>query len=161
MDDLIYQSKNFRVEAVEKPLVDRFDGGHVVINPIVRISDRQQLTAHLAIECMRLTIVAGDAMTTVLRRHGVNIGRINYQDNGNWGVFTKEGPYFHVHLYGRAVNARIQKYGQACYFPHREEQPGFYADLKPLTMDDVREMRSEIERLLSQERFSDMEWGLR
>jgi hypothetical protein len=159
-DYVIFQSKNFVVEAVEKPLVDRLDGGHVVINPIVRVADRQQLAPYQAIEFMRLSIVTGGAMTTVLRKHGVNIGRINYQDNGNWGVFTKEGPYFHLHLYGRAIDAKIQKYGQACFFPHRNEQPEFYSNLKPLTPEDISALRREIENLLLLEKFSDMAWGL-
>lgn len=42
---LIYQTKNFRVEAPELPLVDSEDGGHVVIDPVIKIIDRLQLTS--------------------------------------------------------------------------------------------------------------------
>ena len=78
-----------------------------------------------AIELMRLLIIVGEAMTIVLTKNGIDIGRINYQDNGNWGVFKKEGPYKHFHLYGRAKSAVRQKYGQACHFPHINEKPEF------------------------------------
>jgi len=42
---------------------------------------------------MKLTMMVGEAMATALNRRGIDIGRINYQDNGNWGVFGPEGPY--------------------------------------------------------------------
>ena len=89
---MIYESENFFVEAVEKPHVDRDDGGHIKIYPKVRIRDRQQLSPKQAIELMKLTIIVGQAMTKIMNEHGVDIGRINYQDNGNWSVFKPEGP---------------------------------------------------------------------
>ena len=156
---VIYESKNFIIEACEKPHVDR-EGGHIIILPKVRILNRQELSPSQAIELMRLTVVTGQAMADVMRKHGVDIGRINYQDNGNWGVFRPEGPYLHVHLYGRAKGAKYQKYGQACYFPGREENPEYYAKFKPLNRGDVKDIREEILRLLKQKKFSDTEWGL-
>ena len=120
MNKQIFQTNNFIVEAVEQPHVSREDGGHIKITPKVKLIDRTQLTPQLAIECMRLTMVVGEAIATALNRRGVDVGRINYQDNGNWSVFKPEGPYFHIHLYGRANSAKIHKWGDACQFPHRE-----------------------------------------
>lgn len=157
---LIFDSENFIVEAPDQPLVDRFDGGHIIIDPKVKIKDRQQLVSRLAIELARLTIVTGAAMTKVMNQHGVDIGRINYQDNGNWGVFKKEGPFMHMHVYGRAKSAKMQKYGQTLYFPHPDENPEFYLNLKPLTADDRREIQEEMRRLFTLPKFSDGEWGL-
>jgi len=157
---IIYKSKNFFVEAVEKPHVDRDDGGHIKIYPKDRLLDRQQLSPKHAIELMRLTIVVGQAMIKVMNEHGVDIGRINYQDNGNWTVFKPEGSYLHIHLYGRAKSANIHKYGQACFFPHREEQPEYYENFKSLNEDDVKDIKIEIEKLLKEKKFSDSEWGI-
>jgi len=157
---LIHESEEFLVEAVDKPHVDRDDGGHIKIHPKIRTLDRQHLSPKQAIELMRLTVVVGQAMTKVMNDHGVDIGRINYQDNGNWTVLKPEGSYLHIHLYGRAKSAKIQRYGQACHFPHKEEQPEFYANLKPLTEEDVISIRKEIENLFKEENFSDGEWGL-
>ncbi len=157
---VIYESNNFIVEAVEKPHVDRDDGGHIMIRPRIRISDRQQLSTKQAIELMRLTIVAGQAMTTVMNQHGVDIGRINYQDNGNWSVFKPEGPYFHIHLYGRAKSAKVNKYGDAIFQGHREENKKHYERFKPLNSADVKGINKEILRLLKEKKFSDSEWGL-
>ena len=157
---IIYESLRFVVTAHEKPHVDRSEGGHIKIAPKRRVRDRQALTPSEAIELMRLTIVTGEAMTHVLRSGGVDIGRINYQDNGNWSVFSPQGPYLHIHLYGRAKDARRQPYGQACSFPHIEENPEFYESLEPLTNEDCEGIRMRIEYLLAQESYTDRVWGL-
>ncbi len=157
---LIYDSKNFTVEAVDNPLVDRRDGGHIVINPRKRVVDLQALKPPQAIELIRLLMVVGQAMTRILNKNGVDIGRINYQDNGNWGVFKEEGPYQHFHLLGRAKSAVNQKYGQSCHFPHIDDHPEQYASLKPLTAKDVRGIRNEIEQMLAQEEYLDKNWRL-
>ena len=109
---------------------------------------------------MHLSVVVGQAMIKVMNKHGVDIGRINYQDNGNWSVLKQEGPYLHLHLYGRAKSAKTHKYGQACVFPHRNDDPKFYESFKPLNDDDVKGIRDEIERLLKEDKYSDSEWGL-
>jgi hypothetical protein len=109
---------------------------------------------------MRLTIVVGQAMENVLRKNGVDIGRINYQDNGNWAVFKPGGPTLHIHLYGRAMNAKKQLYGQSLYFPHKETQPDFYRGLQPLTDTDISDMAQEIRRLLKQPMYAEESWNI-
>lgn len=157
---LIYETKNFVVESVDRPHVDRDDGGHIKIDPKEKLVNIQQLTPKQAIELSRLTIIVGDAMSTVMNKRGIDIGRINYQDNGNWSVFKKEGPYLHIHLYGRAKSAKVHKYGQACFFPHIAENPEYYSDFKPLTEEDVSSIKTEIERLFETSKFADSEWRL-
>lgn len=155
---LVYETENFVVEAVEKPLVSREDGGHITITPKVRVDNLTLLTPRLAIEQMYLTMLIGEAMTIGLNNRGIDIGRINYQDNGNWGVFTPEGPYLHVHLYGRAKSARIQKFGEACNFPFRDT--GFYDDFNPLNDDDVLEIQKQITTLLEDDKYHLSNWNL-
>lgn len=145
MKRLIYETLNFRVLAHDKPHVDRADGGHIIILPKVRVKDRTCLSPPLATELMKLTMIVGEAMATTLNRRGIDIGRINYQDNGNWGVSRPEGPYLHIHLYGRAKSAKIQKYGEALSLPQR--QTGFYDRFESLNDGDIAEIRDEIERL--------------
>lgn len=155
---LIYETNNFIIEAVEAPHISREDGGHIKISPKVKVVDRTQLSSELAIEAMRLTMVVGEAMVTVLNKRGIDVGRVNYQDNGNWSVFAPEGPYFHIHLYGRAKSAKVQKWGDACYFPQRKT--GFYDSFQPLNEDDVVGIREEIKRILKQPKYQDKAWGL-
>jgi diadenosine tetraphosphate (Ap4A) HIT family hydrolase len=157
--NIIYTSRNFTIEAPHEPLVDRNDGGHIIIHPKIKVTDRQQLDSQQAIEMMRMTIVAGQGLKDVMTAHGVHIGRINYQDNGNWSVFDRDGPSLHVHLFGRATTARYQKYGEACHFPNKKTHPEFYRNFKPLTPLDIMAMQLQIEFLLTQPRFSDKVWG--
>lgn len=154
---LIYQTEFFFVETPEQPLVTRADGGHITITPKKRLADRTQLTPGLAIELMFLTMLVGEAMTAGLRVRGIDIGRINYQDNGNWGVFKPEGPYLHYHLYGRAKNAVFQKYGEACNFPLRET--GFYDSFQPLDKGDIQEIQKQIHLLLLQQKYQLQNWN--
>lgn len=142
----VYETENFVVTTSERPHVDRADGGHIKIIPKVRVSDRTQLTSRLATELMKLTMLVGEAMTTGLKGRGIDIGRINYQDNGNWGIFRPEGPHLHVHLYGRAKSATTQRYGDALHLPQRET--GFYEGFARLDDEDVKAIREEIARLL-------------
>ena len=158
MNKEIFLTKNFIVEAVEKPHVSRADGGHIKISPKVRLVDRTELSPELAIELMRLTMVSGEAMTKALNQRGVDVGRINYQDNGNWSVFKPEGPYLHIHLYGRAKSAQIHKWGDACYFPQRET--GFYDSFEPLNDGDIKEIRKEIELIFKEDKYKDRDWHL-
>ena len=155
---LILETEDFLVEAPERPHVTRSDGGHIKIKPKVRYVDKQELEPKQAMELMRLTMVVGEAMVKVLNSKGVDIGRINYQDNGNWSVFKPKGPYLHVHLYGRSKKAEIQKYGDALNFPHRET--GFYEGYEGLTEDDVKEIHDTIQELLQQDKYLNENWGL-
>jgi diadenosine tetraphosphate (Ap4A) HIT family hydrolase len=154
----VYQSKNFIVDAMDAPMITRLDGGHLIINPKVRISDRTKLAPSLAIEFIRLSMIVGEAMQTALNNRGIDVGRINYQDNGNWAVFTPQGPHFHLHLYGRAKSAKIQKYGEACHLPL--PHTGFYEGLEPLNAGDIQAIREEIEKLEASEKYALRQWHL-
>ncbi len=143
----IFETKNFILESSEKPEIDRLEGGHVKIIPKVPVEDRTKLTPEKAIELMRFTIVAGQAMKNAMKKIGVNIGRINYQDNGNWS------PQLHIHLYCRAKDAKMQKYGEPIISGNKKEY-------KPLTLGDIKLIQEEIEKLFKLEKYSDSNWGL-
>jgi diadenosine tetraphosphate (Ap4A) HIT family hydrolase len=153
---VIYETANFIVEAADKPHVTRTDGGHIRILPKKKIVDRTELSPKQAKEVMRLTMIVGEAMATALNKRGIDVGRINYQDNGNWSVFRPDGPYFHIHLYGRAKSAKIQKWGDALYMPQRET--GFYDKSEPLNEGDVKEIRKQIEIISRREKYKKSNW---
>lgn len=160
MDDkIIFESDNFILTAVEQPHVSREDGGHLKVTPKERFADRLELSPELATEMAWITMLAGQAMTTGLQNRGIDIGIINYQDNKSWGVFKPEGPYLHIHLYGRAKSAKVHKYGEACSFPRRES--GFYDDFKPLNDDDIQEIQDQIEKLLGEDKYKKENWHLK
>ena len=147
---LVFEATHFEITVPERPHVSRGDGGHLIINPKAPVEDRTQLTRGHAIELVKLTMVAGEAMKTVLTARGIDIGRINYQDNGNWRH------ELHVHLYGRARDAKLQPYGHALAFPAtRDDFLREMGDLEPLSDSDTAALRSEIERLLATDRYRD------
>ena len=122
------------------------------IYPKTPVRDRTQLSSRLAVEYMKLSMVVGEALVSAMARRGVDIGIVNYQDMGNWGVFKPEGPSLHMQIYGRAKTAVIQKYGDAVQLPHRET--GFYDNFRPLDEEDIKEIRADIEKLLHSEKYS-------
>ncbi|MBX3649873.1 MAG: hypothetical protein KF771_00700 [Burkholderiales bacterium] len=145
---LVYEARHFILKTLEQPHVSRSDGGHIVIDPKVAVEDRTQLTPEQAVELVKLTMAGGEAMKTVLTRKGIDIGRINYQDNGNWRA------ELHVHLYGRARGAKLQPWGHALAFPPtREAFRKEMGSLEPLRPDDIAELRAEIGRLLETEKY--------
>jgi len=147
---VIYEARHFVLRTLDQPHVSRADGGHIVIDPKIAVEDRTQLTREQAIELVKLTMVGGEAMKTVLTRKGVDIGRINYQDNGNWRA------ELHVHLYGRARGATLQPWGHALAFPPtREAFRREMGNLEPLREDDIIELRTEVTRLLASDRYCD------
>lgn len=147
----IYETANFKIEAASRPFIDRTEGGHIYIFPKTPVRDRTKLSPSLAVEYMKLSMVVGEALKSAMARRGVDIGIVNYQDMGNWGVFKPEGPTLHMQIYGRATTATIQKYGDAVQLPHRET--GFYDSFKPLDEDDIREIRADLEKLLGSEKY--------
>lgn len=145
---LVYEARHFILKTLDRPHVSRSDGGHVVIDPKLPVEDRTQLTPEQAIELVKLTMVGGEALKTVLARKGIDIGRINYQDNGNWRA------ELHVHLYGRARNAKLQPWGHALAFPPtREAFIREMGELEPLNAEDIADLRAEIARLLASEKY--------
>jgi diadenosine tetraphosphate (Ap4A) HIT family hydrolase len=108
---------------------------------------RTELTPKQAIELMRFTIISGEAMKLAMEEVGVSIGRINYQENGNWK------PSLHIHLYCRAKSAKIQKFGDPIIPGHKESYT-------PLNPEDIHRIKSILSELFLQEKFSNQIWGL-
>lgn len=145
---VIFEARHFVIKTLTQPHVSRSDGGHMVIDPKVAVEDRTQLTPEQAIELVKLTMAGGEALKTVLTRKGIDIGRINYQDNGNW---RQE---LHVHLYGRARGAKLQPWGHALAFPPtREVFQREMGNLEPLNEEDIAELQAEIIRLLATDKY--------
>ncbi|MCA9459286.1 MAG: HIT domain-containing protein [Nanoarchaeota archaeon] len=144
---LIFETENFILESHERPEISREEGGHIKISPKKKISDRSELNPKEAIEFMRLSIVSGIAMKKAMRKNGIQIDRINYQDNGNWKA------NFHLHLYGRAVGAKMQKLGEPII-------PGHKKEYQSLNEKEILDIKTEIEILFSLEKYSNEKWRL-
>ncbi len=130
---LIVESDNFTLESHESAEVSRTDGGHLVINPKISVNDRTALSANLVQEMALLTNVAGRAMKDGLAEQGIKLGRINYQDNGNWRA------ELHVHLYGRAIDATYHTYGEPIKAARTKAEKIVQTPLTKADCDIIRE----------------------
>jgi len=151
MNIIIFETPTFYVEVTEKPFIDREDGGHLRIMSKVKVKDRTELNMHQTIEYALLSEVVGKSLELGMTKRGVEIGNINWQEMGNWSVFKPEGIILHMHIFGRAKNAKFQKYGEAVQLPFRDT--GFYDNFKPLDNEDISKITKEIDRLLEQEKY--------
>ena len=152
----IYETDDFIVAACSEPHVSRTDGGHIVIYPKDPVVNRWDLDPPRAAALMRLSMMTGEAMVAALNERGIPVERINFQDNGNWGIGTPEGPKFHLHLYGRARNSIHQTHGEALRIPHKNTE--FWKELDVLDEEDRSLIGQHIERFAREERYSHKTW---
>lgn len=156
---IIYETDNFIIGVPTKPHIPREDGGHIWIRPKDKFfCDRTEFNACEAIEMMRLSMLAGEAMQRGMEQRGIQIERINYQENGNWSYLEGTKPAFHLHLYGRTKNAKSQKWGEALYFPTPTSD--FYHNFTPLNDEDIQAIKDEIHRLERTEKYDISKWRM-
>jgi diadenosine tetraphosphate (Ap4A) HIT family hydrolase len=155
---LIYETVHFSVEACPKPHVSRADGGHIIIFPKKPVVSRWDLDQTRAKALMRLSMMAGEAMTIALNERGIPVERINFMDCGNWAIGTRRGPRLHLHLYGRARDSVHQVHGEALHFPHKDTR--FWEALEPLNEGDRNLIKRHLERLAQEDQYRLDTWGL-
>ena len=152
----IYETDNIIVQAPLLPHVSREEGGHIRISTKEGYENRWEMPPVIAIEFMRLTMIVGEAMKIAMNNLEIPVIRINFQDMGNWAYKTGKKPAFHMILYGRASNAKVQVFPEAVQLPSRET--GFYDNFKPLTEEDAKEIRKQIILIQSQDKYKDSNW---
>ena len=156
-EKIIYETKTFKVIVNNKPHISREDGGHLRIKSKEKyFESRTDLSPEEAKEVMRLTMLIGEAMINGMKNRGVNIERINYQDNGNWPYLKGNKPSFHIHLYGRVRNCTRQPFGESLYFPNPNDE--YYNDLIPLDDEDIEAIQKQIKELENNEKYKIDNW---
>lgn len=155
----IYETKNFIVEAPDRPLVSRLDGGHIRIGcKDGSITDRTKLDPKTAVELMRLSMLIGEAMETALTKQGIPIVKINYQDMGNWAYKAGKLPTLHIHVFGRSKDAVYQPFPESVNLPDRST--GFYECFEPLNNEDIGAIQREVSTLVTEEKYAEHNWEL-
>jgi len=134
----VFEDKYFLVISPDKPLNSREDGGHLILIKKEKVHDRSDLSLQEAIDFMRISMIVGKAMYTVL-----SIERMNYEDLGNWGIDEPGGAKMHLHFFGRAKIQIHQVRGQhIALFP--KDHPIYQGHLNPLNEDELEKIRKEI-----------------
>jgi len=159
MNNEIYQTDNFIVEAHPAPFIPRIEGGHIRIKvKDTAIMERTQLSPKMAIELMRLTMVTGLAFQNAMNKIGIAVIKLNYQDMGNWAYKEGKLPFLHIHVFGRTAKAVKQPWPESMYLPDRKT--GFYEGFEPLNSADILAIRTEIEKIFQEDKYQDQNWHL-
>ena len=166
---VIFETEKYIVVGHDQPHHDRNNGGHAKVSPKEKYGDRTEMPMQLYIGLMQLVLVAGEAITNVMRSKEIDVVRINYQDNGNWSYFpnVKKDPHIHVHLYVRSNgevhpngDERFKAFPDALYFPYRGDSPEYYESFQPYSEQDCEDIRKEIERLLETDKYQGVKESL-
>ncbi len=158
-DTVIYETDNFTVCIPGSPHIPRGDGGHLWVRAKNKAySNRCDLPPDEAVELMRLTMLTGEAMTAGLKNRGIELVRINYQENGNWAHKSNRLPVLHIHLYGRTEHPKTQTWPEALVFPAKET--GFYDGFERLDEGDTAEILKQIKLLENSDKYKLSAWRL-
>ena len=113
--------------AVGSVLVDRADGGNLMVTPPRKVWERSELLPAELSAWSALVAATGKAMLDVLPQ--LDGGCINYWEAGNWSLHDDAEPHgrkmprehrrVHLHLFGRSPNAADPswQWGEAPRFP--------------------------------------------
>ena len=124
-------------------MLDRADGGQLVVYPPRRVWDRTALTREELVDWNLLVAATARAMLDTLPQ--LAGGCINYWDAGNWalnGAAAPEGPkiapfhrVLHLHLCGRSPRStdRDWAWGESPYFPPFANRFAWSHGKQPLT----------------------------
>jgi hypothetical protein len=135
-------------------LVDRTDGGNLIINPPREVWERSELTPDELVQWSFLVAAAGRAMIDALPQ--LENGCVNYWEAGNWALNPaaeprglKTGPQHrrvHMHLLGRSRRAASLswRWGEAPMFPAFHDR---FSWAKPHRRLEPQECRSIVTRL--------------
>ena len=153
----IYETANFKVEVVPRPHVSREEGGHLRIKSKEKyFSSRMDFDSNEAKEVMRLSMMAGEALKRAMILRGIPIVRINYMEAGNWAAKSGKPFFFHIHVYGRAENAKIQIWPEAVQLPSRDT--GFYDNFLPLDSEDIVELKKQFSIIDKEKKYRLINW---
>lgn len=142
-------------------LVDRLDGGNLIVNPPREVWERSELTPAELTGWSFLVAATGKAMLDVLPQ--LEGGCINYWEAGNWALNDRAEPggpktareyrKVHLHLLGRSRTARDSswRWGEAPKFPDFAERHSWASGFERLHADECRDVVTRVELLLSEQ----------
>jgi diadenosine tetraphosphate (Ap4A) HIT family hydrolase len=140
-------------------LVDRADGGNLIVNPPREVWERSELTPDELVQWSFLVAATGRAMIDVLPV--LEGGCVNYWEAGNWAVNDDAEPRgpkrapehrrVHMHLLGRSRTSQSPSWvwGEAPRFPAFRERHAWAAAFEPLTAGECSRVTARAAELLA------------
>ena len=140
---ILYEGKHHSLFFPAVPMVYREDGGHVILLPKRHVTDVSFFTNEEAHEYMVFYMAAGKLMYDIVPTFGIDLGRVNYHDNGNLEADKKIGAHQHLHFYGRARSARHQKWKDNLVFPSFDPQNSYFKSATSFTESEKNILREK------------------
>lgn len=159
---VLFTTGGGRIELPEKPfvLVDREDGGALIVMPPRPVWDRTELSALELAQFSLLVAATARAMLDVLPQ--LEGGCINYWDAGNWALNEAAEPAgrpktaprhrrMHLHLLGRSRHATSPswRWGESPVFPTYEGRLTWGAKHEPLNAEECEHIVATTQMLLA------------
>ena len=147
----------------ELVLVDRGDGGNLIVNPPRDVWERSELSAVELSLWSSLVAATGAAMLDVLPQ--LEGGCINYWEAGNWALneeaeprghkTAKEHRRVHLHLLGRSpvANDSSLRWGEAPFFPSFVDRHDWAKNHEQLTSEETLRIVRRGEELLREKYY--------
>ena len=147
----------------ELVLVDRRDGGNLIVNPPRNVWERSELTAVELSLWSSLVAATGKAMLDVLPQ--LEAGCINYWEAGNWALNEEAEPRgpktagehrrVHLHLLGRSPVAQDPswRWGEAPFFPSFIDRHAWAKNHEQLTGEETLHIVRRSEELLREKYY--------
>lgn len=129
-------------------LLDRADGGNLVVNPPRQVWDRSELSREELIQWSYLVSASARAMLDVLPQ--LDGGVINYWEAGNWALNDSAAPEgrkrgdrhksVHLHLLGRSPSSTNPnwQWGESPVFPRYADRLTWSATFQRLSPEECR-----------------------
>ena len=140
-------------------LVDRMDGGHLVVHPPRDVWERSELTAQELVAWSALVAATGRAMIDSLPQ--LADGCVNYWEAGNWSLhfdaeprgakIPRQARHVHLHVLGRSRFS--PSWGEAPSFPRFADRLEWAASNHPLEHAECMAVVDRLEWLL-REKYS-------
>ena len=138
-------------------LVDRQDGGNLIVTPPKDVWERSELSRDELVEWSLLVAASGRAMLDVLPQ--LEGGCINYWEAGNWALNERADPpgpkdprehrRVHVHLLGRSRSAFSSwPWGEAPVVPAFTNRHAWARSFRRLTAAECRSIVARLETTL-------------
>jgi hypothetical protein len=140
-------------------LLDRADGGNLVVLPPRPVWERSELTREELTQWSYLVAASGRAMLDVLPQ--LEGGCINYWEAGNWALNDEAAPAgrkrgdrykrVHLHLLGRSPESTNpnSQWGESPVFPRYAERLSWSAGYERLTPEECEGIGAQAQRLLT------------
>ncbi len=139
-------------------LIDRADGGSLIVNPPREVWERSELNANELMHWSCLVAATGQAMLEVLPQ--LEGGCINYWETGNLALNEQAEPQgfktaktsrrVHLHLFGRSPCAESPdvKWGEAPMFPDYADRLAWTGKNELLSADECNKIIVRLKQLL-------------